>query len=74
VSESKVIRAACSPKQEEVTVRCYIMGNLVFKRDHPVLSALRVVTNRVLRRISERKRDEVTEEWRKIHNGELHNL
>jgi hypothetical protein len=24
--------------------------------------------------IFERKRDEITEEWRKLHNGELHNL
>jgi hypothetical protein len=30
--------------------------------------------NRVLRRISETKRDEVTGEWRKLHNGKLHNL
>ena len=30
--------------------------------------------NRVLRRISGPKRDEVTEEWRKLHNEELNNL
>jgi hypothetical protein len=30
--------------------------------------------NRVLRRISGPKRDEVTGEWRKLHNEELHNL
>jgi hypothetical protein len=35
---------------------------------------LRVFENRVLRRTSGRKRDEVTEEWSKLHNGELHNL
>jgi hypothetical protein len=35
---------------------------------------LRVFENRVLRRISGPKRDEVTEEWRRLHNGELHNL
>jgi hypothetical protein len=35
---------------------------------------LRVFENSVLRRIFETKRDEVTEEWRKLHNGELHNL
>jgi hypothetical protein len=28
----------------------------------------------VLRRIFEPKRDEVMEEWIKLHNGELHNL
>jgi hypothetical protein len=30
--------------------------------------------NRVLRRIFGPKRDEVTGEWRKLHNDELHNL
>jgi hypothetical protein len=30
--------------------------------------------NRVLRRIFGPKRDEVTGEWRKLHNAELHNL
>jgi hypothetical protein len=33
-----------------------------------------VFENRVLRRIFEPKRDEVTGEWRKLHNEELHNL
>jgi hypothetical protein len=33
-----------------------------------------VFENRVLRRIIGPKRDEVTGEWRKLHNGELHNL
>jgi hypothetical protein len=35
---------------------------------------LRVFDIRVLRRILGPKRDEVTGEWRKMHNGELHNL
>jgi hypothetical protein len=35
---------------------------------------LRVYENRVLRRIFGTKRDEVTEEWRKLHNEELNNL
>jgi hypothetical protein len=35
---------------------------------------LRVFENRVLRRIFGPKRDEVTGEWRKSHNEELHNL
>jgi hypothetical protein len=35
---------------------------------------MRVFENRVLRRIFGRKGDEVTGEWRKLHNGELHNL
>jgi hypothetical protein len=33
-----------------------------------------VFENRVLRRIFGTKRDEVTGEWRKLHNEELHNL
>jgi hypothetical protein len=33
-----------------------------------------VFENRVLRRIFGRKRDEVTGEWRKLHNEELHDL
>jgi hypothetical protein len=35
---------------------------------------LRVFENRVLRRISGSKRDEVTGDWRKLHNEALHNL
>jgi hypothetical protein len=35
---------------------------------------LRVFENRVLRRIFGPKRDEVTGEWRKCHNKELHDL
>jgi predicted transglutaminase-like protease len=33
-----------------------------------------VFENRVLRRIFGPKRDEVTGEWRKLHNEEIHNL
>jgi hypothetical protein len=33
-----------------------------------------VFENRVLRGIFGPKRDEVTGEWRKLHNGELHNM
>jgi hypothetical protein len=35
---------------------------------------LRVFENSVLRRIFGPKRDEVTGEWRKLHNEELYNL
>jgi len=35
---------------------------------------MRVFENRVLRRIFGPKRDEVTGEWRKLHNEELNNL
>jgi hypothetical protein len=33
-----------------------------------------VFENRVLRRIFGQKKHEVAEGWRKLHNGELHNL
>jgi hypothetical protein len=32
----------------------------------------RVIENRVMRKITELKRDEVIEEWRRLHNDELH--
>jgi hypothetical protein len=35
---------------------------------------LRVFENRVLRRTFGRKRDEVTGEWRRLHNNELYDL
>jgi len=35
---------------------------------------LRVLENRVLRRIFEPKEDKVTGEWRKLHNEELNDL
>jgi hypothetical protein len=44
--------------------------SLTLREEH----RLRVFENRVLRRIFVPKRDEVTEEWRKLHNEELHNL
>jgi hypothetical protein len=44
--------------------------SLTLKKEH----RLRVFENRVLRKIFGPKRDEVTGEWRKLHNGELHNL
>ena len=35
---------------------------------------LRVFKNKVLRKLFGAKRDEITEEWRKFHNAELHAL
>jgi hypothetical protein len=45
-------------------------GSLTLREEH----RLRVFENKVLRRISGSKRDEVTGKWRKLHNEELHNL
>jgi hypothetical protein len=42
--------------------------SLIFRRER----RLRVFENRVLRGLSGPKRDEVTGEWRKLHNEELH--
>jgi hypothetical protein len=44
--------------------------SLALREEH----RLRVFENRVLRRIFGPKRDEITGEWRKLHNEELHNL
>jgi hypothetical protein len=44
--------------------------SLTLREEH----RLRVFENRVLRRISGPKRDEITGGWRKLHNEELHNL
>ena len=35
---------------------------------------LKVVENRVLRKVFGPKRDEVTEDWRRLHDEELHDL
>jgi hypothetical protein len=44
--------------------------SLTLREEH----GLRVFENRVLRRIFGPKRNEVTGEWRKLHNKELHDL
>jgi hypothetical protein len=44
--------------------------SLTLREEH----RLRVFENRLLRRISGPKRDEVTGGWRKLHNEELRNL
>jgi hypothetical protein len=44
--------------------------SLTLREEH----RLSVFENKVLRRIFGPKRDEGTGEWRKLHNGELHNL
>jgi hypothetical protein len=52
-----------------VLYRCETWS-LTLREEH----RLRVFENRVLRRIFGPKRDEVTGEWRKLHNEELHIL
>jgi hypothetical protein len=49
---------------------CALTWSLTLREEH----RLRVFENRVLRRLFGPKRGEVTGEWRKLHNEELHNL
>jgi hypothetical protein len=49
---------------------CINTWSLTLREEH----RLRVFENRVLRRIFGPKKDEVTGEWRELHNEELHNL
>jgi hypothetical protein len=44
--------------------------SLILREEH----RLRVLANRVLRKIFGTKRDEVTGEWRKLHNEEFRDL
>jgi hypothetical protein len=44
--------------------------SLTLREEH----GLRVSENRVLRRISETKMEEVARGWRRLHNEELHNF
>jgi hypothetical protein len=51
-------------------LKCLSVENLTLREEH----RQRVFEDRVLRRIFGPKRDEVTGEWRKLHNEELHIL
>jgi hypothetical protein len=53
-----------------VVYGCGLYWSVTIREEH----RLRVFENRILRRIFGAKRDEVTGEWRKLHNEELHNL
>jgi hypothetical protein len=46
------------------------ISSLILREEH----RLKVFENWVLRRIFGPKRDEVTEDWRELHNEELHDL
>jgi hypothetical protein len=53
-----------------VGLYCCETWTLTLREEH----GLRVFENRVLRRMFGPKRDEVTGEWKKLHNGDLHIL
>jgi hypothetical protein len=52
----------------------YVIRFMAFRSYFEEEHRLRVFENRVLRRIFGPKRDEVTGEWRKLHNEELNDL
>jgi hypothetical protein len=56
-------------KKLEVLYGCETWS-LTLREEH----RLRVFENRVLRRTFGPKRDDVTSDWRKLHNKELHDL
>jgi hypothetical protein len=53
-----------------LTIKNYYLASLTLREER----RLRVFENRVLRRVFGPKRDEVTREWRKLHNEELSDL
>jgi hypothetical protein len=55
---------------EEVIYSYVVSGGMTLREER----RLKMFENRVLRRVFGPKRDEVTGEWRKLHNEELNNL
>ena len=53
-----------------VVLYCCETWSLTLREEH----TLRLFENKVLRKIFVVKRDEITGEWRKLHNAELHAL
>ena len=78
-----MLTGSCLGNGDEVSVvkiyRTIILPVLLYGRETWALTLkeerrLRVFENRVLRRVFVPKRDEVTEEWRKLRNEELSDL
>jgi hypothetical protein len=69
-----LVAATCYKAFKTIILPVVLYGcetwSLTLREEH----RLRVFENRVLRRIFGPKRDEVTGEWRKLHNEELHDL
>ena len=75
----KFYRPVCFPRLKVKTHKTIILSvvlygcetwSLTLREEH----RLRMYENKVLRKISGAKRDEITGEWRKLHNDELHTL
>ena len=69
----------CCPKYKDsgiqnYNIECFLYGCETWSLTLSVERRLKVSENRVLRRIFVPKRDEVTGEWRKVHNEELNDL
>jgi hypothetical protein len=63
VSDSEIMRPAVH--------RCFVCGCETWSHTLREERRLRMFENRLLRRIFGRKMDELTGEWRKLHNEEL---
>ena len=90
VFENKVLRRTFGPRRDDVTGELrrlhneglndlYCSPNIVYGRETLSLTLreerrLRVFENKVLRRIFGPRKDEVTGEWRRLHNEELNDL
>jgi hypothetical protein len=57
-----------------ISVKIVLYGSETWSLTQREECRLRIFENRVLRRISELKRNKVTAEWRRRHNKELHAL
>ena len=67
-SFEKLLSSSLLPKKFKVkTYKTIILPVVLYRR-------LRVLENKVLRKIYEAKEDKITGEWRKLHNAELHAL
>jgi hypothetical protein len=75
-------RILCLPLSKNIKIKIYrtiilfvvLCGCETWSLTHRKECRLRVFENRVLRRILEAKRDEVTGEWRRLHNKEPNDL
>jgi hypothetical protein len=62
------------PKSMKIKIYLNIILPVVLYWHETWLVILRLCENRVLRKISGAKREEVTEDWRKLNNKEIHDL
>ena len=78
-SLKKILSSCLLSKKLQVTYKTIILPAVLYGCETRSLTLreghrLKVFENKVLRKISGAKRDEITGEWRKLHNYELHAL